>query len=53
MQHVFRHQSGVYVFRLAVPVQLRAMFGKTEIIDSTGIRELTMAKIVTSSQAAH
>ena len=51
MQHVFRRQSGVYVFRLAVPVQLRAVFGKTKIIEPTGTREITMAKIGARSQA--
>ena len=51
MQRVFRRPSGIYVFRLAVPVQLRQVFGKTEVIDSTGTRELAMATIVVSAMA--
>lgn len=52
MQNLFRRRSGIYVFRIAVPVQLRSIFGQREIVATTGTRELTVAKLVAGAQAA-
>lgn len=52
MQNLFRRPSGIYGLRIAVPVQLRHVFGKREIVTTTGTRELTIAKMVAGAQAA-
>ena len=52
MQDIFRRPSGIYVLRISVPVQLRQVFGKREVVVSTGTRELAIAKIVAGPQAA-
>lgn len=52
MQNLFRRPSGVYVLRLSVPAALRTAFGKTEVIASTGTRELVIAKITAGALAA-
>ena len=52
MLNLFRRPSGIYVFRIAVPIQLRPVFGKREVVASTGSSELTIAKIVAGAQAA-
>ena len=52
MQNLFRRPSGIYVLRIAVPAQLRPVFGKREVVATTGTRELTIAKIVAGAQAA-
>lgn len=52
MQNLFRRPSGIYVLRIAVPAQLRPVFGKREVIATTGTRELTIAKIIAGAQAA-
>ena len=52
MQNLFRRPSGVYVFRLAVPVHLRRVIGKREVVVTTGTRELPVAKIVGASLAS-
>jgi hypothetical protein len=52
MLYLFRRPSGIYVLRIAVPVQLRSLFNKREIAATTGTRELTIAKIVASAQVA-
>lgn len=52
MHNLFRRPSGVYVLRLSVPSALRRSFGKTEIIASTGTRELAIAKITAGALAA-
>lgn len=46
MQNLTRRRSGIYAFRIAVPIALRSVVGKTEIIESTGTREIALAKIV-------
>jgi hypothetical protein len=43
---IFRRKSGIYFARLAVPAALRAAVGKRELIASTGLRDLTLAKVV-------
>jgi hypothetical protein len=40
--------SGVYVARLVVPLRLRALMGKRELVQSTGSRELAEAKVLAS-----
>jgi len=52
MQNLFRRPSGIYVLRITVPPQLRPVFGKREIVASTGTREWTIAKMVAGAQAA-
>lgn len=52
MQNIFRRPSGIYVLRLTVPAHLRPVIGRREIISTTGTRELTIAKMVASAQAA-
>ena len=52
MQNLFRRPSGIYVLRISVPVQLRHVFGKREIVATTGTRELSIAKMVAGVQAA-
>ena len=52
MQSLFRRPSGIYVFRISVPVLLRPIFGKREVVATTGTSELTIAKIVAGTQAA-
>src|SRR5665647_946323 len=52
MKNLFRRPSGIYFLRIAVPVQLRSVFNKREIVATTGPRELTIAKIVASAQVA-
>jgi integrase len=52
MQNLFRRPSGVYVLRLAVPFALRQVFGRREIIISSGTQELAIAKISAGLQAA-
>lgn len=51
MQNLARRPSGIYVFRLAVPIALRPFVGKREILISTGTRELSLAKIVAGAAA--
>ena len=46
MDSIFRRKNGVYFARLVVPVRLRLVVGKTELIASTGVRDLYLAKIV-------
>lgn len=46
MQGMVRRPSGVYVARLVVPLHLRAIVGKREFLQSTGSRELAVAKVV-------
>jgi len=46
MEGLFRRLSGVYFARLAVPQRLRDDVGQTEMIESTGTRELAVARIV-------
>lgn len=46
MEGLFRRPSGIYFARLAVPVRLRAVVGQTELIGSTGVRDLSLARIV-------
>jgi len=53
MQNLFRRPSGIYVLRIAVPAILRPVFGRREIVASTGTRELNLAKMVAGSQVAH
>lgn len=52
MQGLFRRPSGIYFLRISVPKLLRNIFGKCEVIDSTGTTELAIAKMVAGSQAA-
>jgi len=52
MQNLFRRPSGVYVFRLTVPMHLRAVVGIREVLKSTGTSELSIAKMVAGSLAA-
>ncbi len=52
MQYLSRRPSGVYVFRLAVPSHLRHVFGKREVVATTGTRELSIAKMVAGSLAS-
>lgn len=52
MQNLQRRPSGIYVFRLIVPKALRLALGKSEVIISTGTRELALAKLVASAHAA-
>lgn len=51
MQNLTRRASGIYCLRLAVPLTLRAVLGKREIIVSTGTRETALAKIVAGAWA--
>lgn len=51
MQNLFRRPSGIYVFRLVVPTKLRQVFGKREVITSTGTSDISLAKILAASQA--
>lgn len=51
MQNLTRRPSGIYCLRLAVPLTLRAVLGKREIIISTGTRETALAKIVAGAWA--
>ncbi len=51
MQNLFRRPSGTYVLRLTVPVHLRAVIGKREIIVTTGTSELSIAKMVAGALA--
>ena len=46
MDGLSRRPSGVYVARLTVPARLRAVVGQTELITSTGARDLPLARIV-------
>lgn len=52
MQNLFRRPSGIYVLRIVIPAQLRRVFGKREVVLSTGTRELTIAKMVAGTSAA-
>ena len=52
MQSLFCRPSGIYVFRISVPVLLRPIFGRREVVATTGSSELTIAKIVAGTQAA-
>lgn len=51
MQNLKRRPSGIYCLRLAVPLALRRILGKREIIVSTGTRETALAKIVAGAWA--
>jgi uncharacterized protein DUF6538 len=44
MTYLWRHQSGVYYFRRAVPDDLRAIIGKTMVKQSLGTRNVAEAK---------
>ena len=46
MDGLSRRPSGVYVARLAVPTRLRAVVGQSELIASTGARDLPLARII-------
>ncbi|GCL61630.1 site-specific integrase [Pseudaquabacterium pictum] len=46
MDGLSRRPSGIYVARLTVPLRLRALVGQTELIASTGARDLPLARIV-------
>jgi hypothetical protein len=46
VDNIFRRESGIYFARLVVPARLRQIIGKIELIASTGIRDLSVAKIV-------
>jgi hypothetical protein len=46
VDRVFRRKSGVYFARLVVPAKPRHIIGKTELIATTGVRDLALAKIV-------
>jgi len=52
MQGLFRRPSGVYFLRISVPISLRSIFGKCEVIASTGTTELSIAKMVAGAEAA-
>ena len=52
MQSLFRRPSGIYFLRICVPTLLRNIFGKREVIASTGTTELAIAKMVAGAQAA-
>lgn len=52
MQGLFRRPSGVYFLRIFVPISLRCVFGKREVIASTGTTELAIAKMVAGCEAA-
>ncbi|MBI5277344.1 MAG: site-specific integrase [Burkholderiales bacterium] len=52
MQNLARRSSGIYVVRLAVPIVLRAVIGKREIIISTRTRDQALAKIVAGAAAS-
>lgn len=52
MHNLVRRPSGYYALRLAVPKDLRAYLNKTEIIESTGTRELALAKIIAGTAGA-
>jgi len=41
---LYRRPSGIYVFRLAVPLRLRALLNKTEVHVSTKSRDIASAK---------
>lgn len=46
MEGIFGRPSGVYYARLVVPARLRQIIGKTELVATTGTRNLAIAKIV-------
>lgn len=46
MHNLVRRQSGIYALRLSIPKDLRGCLSKTEIIESTGTREIALAKII-------
>lgn len=50
---LYRRPSGIYVVRIAVPLRLRSSVGKTEIHTSTGLRDLSAAKIAALSIQLH
>jgi hypothetical protein len=52
MQGLFRRPSGVYFLRISVPISLRPIFEKREVIASTGTTELAIAKLVAGAEAA-
>jgi hypothetical protein len=52
MQSLFRRPSGIYFLRIAVPARLQSIFGKREVIASTGTTELIIAKMVAGTEAA-
>ena len=52
MDGIVRRPSGVYVARVSVPERLRHVVGKTELIASTGVRDLPVARIVGGYQLA-
>jgi integrase len=43
---IFRRKSGVYFARLVVPSRLRQILARTELIATTGVRDVVLAKIV-------
>jgi hypothetical protein len=42
--HLLRHKSGVFYFRLIVPRDLQAVFGKKVIKRSLGVRDMRLAR---------
>src|SRR5689334_2866272 len=44
MTYLWRHQSGVYYFRRAVPDDIRAIIGKTMVKQSLGTKDVAEAK---------
>lgn len=46
MHGLQRRPSGIYIARLVVPAHLRKVLCRTEFVQSTGTRELTVAKVV-------
>jgi integrase len=46
VESIFRRKSGVYFARLVIPARLRPIIRKTELIATTGVHDLILAKIV-------
>lgn len=46
MAGIHRRPSGIYFARLVVPKRLRPLVGQSELIASTGVRDLALARIV-------
>jgi hypothetical protein len=49
---IFRRTSGGYFARLFVPTRLRQILGKTELIATTGVRDLPVAKAAAAANRA-
>ncbi len=52
MQCLYRRPSGIYSVRLVVPLKLRQVIGKAELVASTGSRQLAVAKIIATANLA-